>query len=61
MIAAGTDYGIFIVGRYQEARQAGQDREAAFYTMYRGTAPVILGSGLTIAGATMTEETVSYS
>ncbi|MDP7733068.1 RND family transporter [Mycobacterium sp. TY813] len=50
-IAAGTDYGIFIIGRYQEARQAGEDREAAFYTMYRGTAHVILGSGLTIAGA----------
>ena len=51
-IAAGTDYGIFIIGRYQEARQAGEDKEAAFYTMYRGTAHVILGSGLTIAGAT---------
>ncbi|GAB3031276.1 MMPL/RND family transporter [Mycobacterium bourgelatii] len=51
-IAAGTDYGIFIFGRYQEARQAGEDRESAFYTMYRGTAHVILGSGLTIAGAT---------
>ncbi|WAC89636.1 RND family transporter [Mycobacterium sp. Aquia_213] len=50
-IAAGTDYGIFIVGRYQEARQAGEDPEAAFYTMYRGTAHVIIGSGLTIAGA----------
>jgi len=51
-MAAGTDYGIFIFGRYQEARQAGQDKDAAFYTMYRGTAHVILGSGLTIAGAT---------
>ncbi|OQZ94010.1 hypothetical protein BST11_01400, partial [Mycobacterium alsense] len=51
-IAAGTDYGIFIIGRYQEARQAGEDPETAFYTMYRGTAHVILGSGLTIAGAT---------
>ncbi|WP_242412405.1 MMPL/RND family transporter [Mycobacterium marinum] len=51
-IAAGTDYGIFIVGRYQEARQAGEDRESAFYTMYRGTAHVILGSGLTISAAT---------
>ncbi|ORW91295.1 hypothetical protein AWB92_19145 [Mycobacterium sp. IEC1808] len=50
-IAAGTDYGIFIVGRYQEARHAGEDKESAFYTMYRGTAHVILGSGLTIAGA----------
>jgi RND superfamily putative drug exporter len=52
-IAAGTDYGIFIIGRYQEARQAGEDRDTAFYTMYRGTAHVILGSGLTIAGATL--------
>jgi RND superfamily putative drug exporter len=51
-IAAGTDYAIFLVGRYQEARQAGEDREAAFFTMYHGTAHVILGSGLTIAGAT---------
>ena len=51
-IAAGTDYAIFLVGRYQEARQAGEDRETAFYTMYHGTAHVILGSGLTIAGAT---------
>ena len=51
-IAAGTDYGIFIIGRYQEARQAGEDKETAFYTMYRGTSHVILGSGLTIAGAT---------
>ncbi len=51
VIAAGTDYAIFILGRYQEARQAGEDRQAAFYTMYRGTAHVIIGSGLTIAGA----------
>ena len=51
VIAAGTDYAIFILGRYHEARLAGQDRESAFYTMYRGTAPIILGSGLTIAGA----------
>ena len=51
-IAAGTDYAIFLVGRYHEARQAGEDRETAFYTMYHGTAHVILGSGLTVAGAT---------
>ncbi|ORW11401.1 hypothetical protein AWC14_19115 [Mycobacterium kyorinense] len=50
-IAAGTDYAIFLIGRYQEARQAGQDREAAWYTMFRGTFHIILGSGLTIAGA----------
>jgi RND superfamily putative drug exporter len=51
-IAAGTDYGIFFFGRYQEARQAGEDRETAFYTMYRSVAHVVLASGLTIAGAT---------
>ncbi|OBI13334.1 RND family transporter [Mycobacterium sp. E2497] len=50
-MAAGTDYAIFFFGRYQEARQAGEDRERAFYTTYRGVAPVVLGSGLTIAGA----------
>ena len=52
-IAAGTDYAIFLIGRYQEARQAGEDREAAYYTMFRGTFHIILGSGLTIAGATL--------
>jgi putative drug exporter of the RND superfamily len=50
-LGAGTDYGIFLMGRYHEARQAGQDREEAFYTAYRGVTPIILGSGLTIAGA----------
>jgi putative drug exporter of the RND superfamily len=50
-MAAGTDYGIFFFGRYQEARQAGEDPETAYYTTYRGVAPVVLGSGLTIAGA----------
>ncbi|MDI3315975.1 MAG: MMPL family transporter [Mycobacterium sp.] len=51
VIAAGTDYAIFFIGRYHEARQAGQDRETAFYTTYHGVAHVVLGSGLTVAGA----------
>jgi RND superfamily putative drug exporter len=51
VIAAGTDYAIFILGRFHEARHTGQDRVSAFETMYRGTAHIILGSGLTIAGA----------
>ncbi|WP_101948048.1 RND family transporter [Mycobacterium sp. 3519A] len=51
VIAAGTDYVIFLLGRYQERRNDGLDREASFYDMYRGTSHVILGSGLTIAGA----------
>jgi len=51
VIAAGTDYVIFLLGRYHERRNEGDDREVAFYDMYRGTSHVILGSGLTIAGA----------
>jgi putative drug exporter of the RND superfamily len=50
-MAAGTDYGIFFFGRYHEARQAGEHRETAFYTTYRSVAKVVLGSGVTIAGA----------
>jgi RND superfamily putative drug exporter len=52
-MAAGTDYGIFFFGRYQEARQSGEDPKTAYYTAFRGIAPVVLGSGLTIAGAMM--------
>ena len=52
-IAAATDYAIFLIGRYQEARRAGKDREAAYYDMFHGTAHVVLASGLTIAGATL--------
>jgi putative drug exporter of the RND superfamily len=51
VIAAGTDYAIFILGRFHEARHIGQDRVTAFETMYQGTSHIILGSGLTIAGA----------
>ncbi|WP_079863964.1 RND family transporter, partial [Mycobacteroides abscessus] len=52
-IAAGTDYGIFFTGRYQEARRNGEDKEAAFYATFRSVAKVVLGSGLTIAGAVL--------
>ncbi len=51
-IAAGTDYGIFFIGRYHEARHNGEDRKTAYFTAYRGVAHVVLASGLTIAGAT---------
>ncbi|WP_396931656.1 RND family transporter [Mycolicibacterium sp.] len=53
VIAAGTDYGIFFIGRYHEARLAGEDRETAFYTTYRGVAHVVLATGMTVAGATL--------
>ena len=51
-IAAATDYAIFLIGRYQEARSVGESREDAYYTMFGGTAHVVAGSGMTIAGAT---------
>ncbi|GAS89271.1 MMPL/RND family transporter [Mycolicibacterium brisbanense] len=51
-IAAATDYGIFLFGRYREARGAGEEREDAYYTTFKSVSPVIIGSGLTIAGAT---------
>ncbi|KQH75362.1 hypothetical protein AO501_24535 [Mycobacterium gordonae] len=50
-IAASTDYMIFLIGRYQEALAAGEDRKLAYFAMFQGTAQVILGSGLTVAGA----------
>jgi putative drug exporter of the RND superfamily len=50
-LGAGTDYGIFLMGRYHEARHDGEGREEAFYTAYKSVTPVVLGSGLTIAGA----------
>jgi RND superfamily putative drug exporter len=52
ILGAGTDYAIFLVGRYHEARHAGEDRETAYYSAVSGVAHVILGSGLAIAGAT---------
>src|ERR1700761_1548770 len=47
VIAAGTDYMIFLLGRYQERRNESLHREVAYYDMYRGTSHVVLGSGLT--------------
>src|SRR6185437_7099052 len=35
-IATGTDYFIFLLGRYHEARSRGEDREQAYYTAYHG-------------------------
>ncbi|PRC54077.1 hypothetical protein C6A85_50585, partial [Mycobacterium sp. ITM-2017-0098] len=52
-IAAATDYAIFLIGRYQEARRSGMDRASAYYDMFHGTAHVVAASGLTIAGATL--------
>jgi RND superfamily putative drug exporter len=51
-IAAATDYGIFIFGRYREDRGMGLSRDDSYYATFKSVAPVIIGSGLTIAGAT---------
>src|SRR5258708_18700141 len=40
-----------MVGRYQEGRERGLDREAAYYDTFGGVSKVVLGSGLTIVGA----------
>lgn len=50
-LAAGTDYLIFLLGRYHEERSKGLERDDAFYVAYSGVSHVILGSGLTIVGA----------
>ncbi|MCV7354448.1 MMPL/RND family transporter [Mycolicibacterium fluoranthenivorans] len=51
-IAAATDYGIFVFGRYREDRGLGLDKDDSYYATFKSVAPVIVGSGLTIAGAT---------
>src|ERR1700757_930137 len=53
VLGVATDYGIFYIGRYNEARRAGQDMESAYYTSVANTSHVILGSGLAISGSTL--------
>jgi RND superfamily putative drug exporter len=51
VLGACTDYSIFFVGRYQEARRSGRGFVDAYHDMFRGVSHVVLASGLTIAGA----------
>lgn len=53
VLGVSTDYGIFYLGRYQEARRAGLDREASYYVAVASVSHVILGSGIAISGATL--------
>ena len=53
VLGVATDYGVFFVGRYNEARRTGQDQESAYYTSVAKTSHVIMGSGLAISGATL--------
>ena len=50
-IATSVDYLIFLIGRYQEARVAGEDPEAAYLHHVSRDKPRGPGVGLTIAGA----------
>ncbi len=51
MLGAGTDYAIFLIGRYHERRRRGTPSADALVDACRGVAPVIVGSALTIAAA----------
>lgn len=51
VLGAGTDYGIFMLGRYHENRRSGLDPDAALIGAYRSVAPVIVASALTISAA----------
>jgi putative drug exporter of the RND superfamily len=51
LLGAGTDYAIFLIGRYHEGRRSGTPWRDSLVGAYRGVAPVIAGSALTIAGA----------
>jgi putative drug exporter of the RND superfamily len=51
MLGAGTDYAIFLIGRYHEGRRRGTPSADALVDACRGVASVIVGSALTIAAA----------
>ncbi|WAC92623.1 RND family transporter [Mycobacterium sp. Aquia_213] len=51
ILGAGTDYAIFLIGRYHEGRLGGETREQAYYCAISGVSHVILGSGVAVAGA----------
>ncbi|MUL47517.1 RND family transporter [Mycobacterium sp. CBMA293] len=53
VLGASTDYAIFYIGRYQEARQEGEDKESSYYISVSNVPHIILGSGTAITGATL--------
>ncbi|BBZ72760.1 RND family transporter [Mycobacterium paraseoulense] len=50
-LGAGTDYAIFLVGRYHEGRRRGVAPAQALAQAYRSIAPVVIGSALTVSVA----------
>ncbi len=51
VLGGATDYGIFLIGRYHEARRRGASHEGALCAANRNVAPVIVASALTVAAA----------
>lgn len=49
ILGGGTDYAIFSISRYHEARRAGRTMEQAYGEAYRTISPVLIASGLIIA------------
>ncbi|WP_101949549.1 RND family transporter [Mycobacterium sp. 3519A] len=49
VLGAGTDYTIFIIGRYHEQRRRGVASEVALQNSYARTAPVLIASASTVA------------
>jgi len=50
-LGAGTDYAIFLIGRYHEGRRRGVAPTQALIEAYRAVAPVVIGSALTVSVA----------
>ncbi len=50
-LGAGTDYAIFLIGRYHEGRRRGVTPAQALTDAYRAVAPVVIGSALTVSVA----------
>ncbi|AEF38969.1 MMPL/RND family transporter [Hoyosella subflava] len=53
VIGAGTDYAVFIIGRFHESRRNGRSMLESIADSIGGIATVIIASGLTIAAACM--------
>ncbi|QKT08309.1 RND family transporter [Gordonia sp. X0973] len=51
VLGAGTNYGVFLLGRYQENRRNGLGREDSYYAALAGVQHIIIASALTVAGA----------
>ena len=50
-LGAGTDYAIFLIGRYHEGRRRGITSLQALSDAYRSVSPVVIGSALTVSVA----------